>query len=348
MVPFPEHARTRFAPLLAQLANDSEARFGFGGAQITPVGYEDRPFSWLCRAAVARPGSDAPALHIFIKIFKAKETGTGVDLQKRVVQDYATTCEVHTFMSQWPALGAVRPVACFEDALTIVTEQVDGETLLDRLQTGAVWFPSEARLATLEAALAGVGRWLRHYQGFRPTGLRHSGPELCDYVDVRLRRLVERRVVAAGERDDILGHLQRLTALVRPEDWQDVAIHADLAPANVLVSHGRVVLLDFAMATRGTRLHDISRLHMQLDLLRAKPQFRPRVIARLQTALLGGYEPGLTSAHPLFRMLSMLHHVNHLGTLSFRGESALARLVSARAIGIHRRWIRREIEQGAR
>lgn len=347
MVPFPAHAHARFGPALAQLASESEARFGFEGARLTPVGYEDRPFSWLCRAAVARPGTDAPALHIFIKIFKPKELSAGVDLQRRVAQDYATTCEVYTFMSQWPDLGAVRPVACFEDALTIVTEQADGETLLDRLTTGAVWFPPDARLGPLETALASVGRWLRHYQRFRPTAHLHSAPEIFEYVDVRLRRLVERRVIAVGERDAILEHQRRLAALVRPDDWQDVAIHADLAPANVLVSHDRVVLLDFAMATRGTKLHDISRLHMQLDLLRAKPHFRGRVIARLQAALLRGYETGLTPADPLFRMLSMQHHVNHLGTLALRRESLAARLVSARAMGMHRRWIRLELERGA-
>jgi hypothetical protein len=346
MVPFPEHARPRFASLLTRLANDSEARFGIAGARITPVGYEERPFSWLCRAAVERPGRDSPALHIFIKMFKPKESGSGVDLRSRVAQDYATTCEVFSFMSQWPELGAVRPVAWFDDALTIVTEQADGETLLDLLQTGAAWFPSSRGVTALEGATAGVGRWLRHFQGFRPNDGRVTGDYLCKYVDVRLRRLVERRVMAASQRTRILDHLDRLAARVQPADWSEVAIHGDLAPANVLVSHGRVVLLDFAMATRGTRLHDVSRLYMQLDLLRAKPQFRRRVIARLQEALLRGYEPDLTPAHPLFRLLSMLHHVNHLGTLAFRGESRLARLVSARAIGMHRRWIELDVEKG--
>ena len=87
---------------------------------------------------------------------------------------------------------------------------------------------------------------------------------------------------------------------------------------------------------------------MQLALLRAKPQFRHRVIAPLQDALLRGFDPGLTPRYPLFRLLSMLHHVNHLGTLALRHESLPGRLVSARAIAMHRRWIDAELGAGAR
>jgi len=122
-----------------------------------------------------------------------------------------------------------------------------------------------------------------------------------------------------------------------------VAIHADLAPGNVLVDDGRVVVLDFAMAGRGSYLHDISRLFLQLDVLRAKPQFRAPVVACLQNGLLRGLDPALTAAHPLFRYLLMLHRVNHLGTLSLSRERFPASVLNARVRRLHRAWIEREL-----
>jgi hypothetical protein len=86
---------------------------------------------------------------------------------------------------------------------------------------------------------------------------------------------------------------------------------------------------------------------MQIDLLRAKPQFRRPVLARLQSALLEGLDPSLTPERPLFRLLSMLHHVNHFGTVSLRRERFPARLLNRRVARMHRRWIEGELSAGA-
>jgi hypothetical protein len=345
----PDQARLRFAEIVSQLEREARQRFGVDGVRLQLVGYEERPFSWLCRAAVrTRSESESAAeRHVFIKIFKPKDPGAGIDLQARVMRDFTMTCEIHTFMSQWKGLGAVRPIACYEEALAIVTEQADGVTLLDALQRHAVWFPNRARVAELAGWHEAVGRWLKRFQGFHPGGPRQSVDALRDYVDTRLQRLVGHDVITRAEREQILQHLGALGRLTSAADLEEVAVHADLAPANILVSPHGVVVLDFAMAGRGTALHDISRLHMQLDLLRAKPQFRRAVMAPLQAALLRGFDPGLTPHHPLFRLLSMLHHVNHFGTLALRREALPGRIVSRRAIGMHRRWIAAQLGAGA-
>jgi len=137
-------------------------------------------------------------------------------------------------------------------------------------------------------------------------------------------------------------HRLRLGHLEDP-DLREVAIHADLAPTNMLVCGTRIVVLDFAMAARGSYLHDISRLFLQLDVLRAKPRYRPHVIDALQAALLRGLDPALTAGHPLFRYLLMLHRINHLGTLALRRERFPASVLSARVGRLHRQWIEREL-----
>jgi hypothetical protein len=342
----PAQDRARFDAIFARLEAQSQACFGTPGVRLETVGYENRPYSWICRAAL-RVSAAASGRHVFVKIFKPKDPAAGIDLAARVRQDFATTCAIHSFMTPWPDLGAVKPIACYDDALTIVTEEATGTTLLDRLQQDASWFPDAARVEALAKALETVGRWLKCFQGFQPGVNVVSIESLRGYVDIRLKRLVDRHAMAAAQREQILAHLHALGRLVDSADLREVAVHADLAPANILVSERGVVVLDFAMTGRGTAMQDLSRLHMQLDLLRAKPPFRRRVITALEEALLRGFDPAISPRHPLFRLSSMLHHVNHLGTLTSRREALPGRLLSARVVGMHRRWIASELEAGA-
>ena len=342
----PATDRARFDAVYARLEAQSQACFGTAGVRLETVGYENRPYSWICRAAL-RDSPAAAGRHVFVKIFKPKDPSAGIDLAARVRQDFATTCAIHSFMVPWPELGAVKPIACYDDALAIVTEEAAGTTLLARLQQEASWFPSAARVEALARALETVGRWLKCFQGFQPASNVVSIESLRDYIDIRLKRMVDRHVIVPELRAQILAHLEALGRLVSPADLQEVAVHADLAPANILVSDRSVVVLDFAMTGRGTAMQDLSRLYMQVDLLRAKPQFRRRVVAALGTALLRGFDGTLSPRHPLFRTASMLHHVNHLGTLTSRREPLPGRLLSARVIGMHRRWIADEIAVGA-
>jgi hypothetical protein len=99
------------------------------------------------------------------------------------------------------------------------------------------------------------------------------------------------------------------------------------------------------MTHRGSLMQDISRLYVQLDLMRAKPQFRPTVIRELQDALLRGFDPELTAARPLFRIMLLRHHLNHLVTLVVRREKLPAALYNAHLRAVHRRWIAAEVSQ---
>jgi hypothetical protein len=309
--------------------------------RLVPVGYEERPFSFLLRVEVWQPDASSPATHAFLKIFKPKDPASGVDLRQRVLRDFETTRAIHDFLRQWDDVGAVRPIACYGDLLAIVTEEARGETLLERLQTRATWFPDAARMTDLEDTMTACGRWLKRFHGFDPreTETRVAVADLLAYIDVRLRRLVEQHVITGSYRERIIQHLNRLATRVSPADLREVAIHADLAPANMLVCGTRIVVLDFAMAGRGSYLHDISRLFLQIDVLRAKPQFRPRTVSALQSALLRGLDETLTPEHPLFRYLLMLHRINHLGTLALRRERFPSSVLSARVRRLHRRWL---------
>lgn len=332
-----------FEPILTRLAADSQACFDIPEVRLVPVGHEERPFSFLVRVAVWQPGGSTPIGHAFLKIYKPKDPASGVDVRRRVVRDFEVTRAIHDYMAKWNDAGAVRPIACYGDLLAIVTEEAPGETLLQRLEREAAWFPERRRISELAATMTACGRWLNCFQQFDARGGEVALADLAAYVDVRLKRLVEHSVFDSRYRERILKHLDRLAGDISSSDLKEVSIHADLAPGNILVHGPRIVVLDFAMASRGTYVHDISRLFLQIDLLRAKPHFRPKVIDVLQSALLRGLDPALTSGRPLFRYLLLLHRVNHLGTQAIRRERFPSSVLNARVLRLHRRWIDGEL-----
>jgi hypothetical protein len=311
--------------------------------RLDPVGYQERPFSHLIRVAVTREEEREPLTHLFLKITKPKAAAEQIDIDARVARDFETTRAIYDFMTQWSDSGVIRPVACYKDLRAIVTEESPGDTLLEALQRQASWFPSTSRRATLEAILTNVGLWLRRFQGYDAREATISPESLLEYVDIRLRRLVSHAVITAPYRQRVLDHLCRLADRIPSTALRDVAVHADFAPGNILLAQRGIVVLDFAMTGRGTYLHDISRLHLQLDLLCAKPQFRPGTIEALQSALLRGLDPELTTGHPLFRYLLLMHRINNLGTLALKHERFPSSVLSSRVQRLHRRSLDREL-----
>lgn len=331
-----------FHPAIEQLHADAAHLFGHAAVELTPERYEERLFSYLLLAGVKPAGSQSATSHIFIKVYKVTPERLA-QMKQRVAEDYQVHTAVRAHMAGLSNLGTVRPLACYPEDLTIVTERAPGETLLDYMLARAAWRPGEAQQQTMAAAMDGIGRWIRAFQTFQSGTNLISIDAHVEYVDVRLRRLVDHGVFVRNERERLLTRLRELGARVPASDLREVALHADLATTNILVAGPRVTVLDFAMASRGSYLHDISRLSMQIGMLRAKPHYRPAVIERLQHALLRGLDPGVSMAHPLFRFLSILHHVNHYGTLSLKPEPFPGRIFSWQVRRIHRAWLEREM-----
>jgi hypothetical protein len=337
-----------FTPVLTRLRIDGPAHFGIAEPRLLPLAYEERPFSHLLRVGVCRPAADRADLHVFVKLFKPKPHDGGVEkMRARVAHDFEVSRRIFAALDSPEGAGAVRPIACYVDELAIVSEQAPGTTLLAYLHEHARWFRSAATTRSVAATLTGVGHWLRAFQSIEPSRGHREWRDLRSYIDIRLQRLVTHDVWPAPFRQRVLDHLDRLASGVPDAELADVIIHADLALGNILISNHRVVVLDFAMVQRGTALHDISRLYLQLDILRAKPTYRPAVIRRLQEALLQGYDQALTPARPLFRYLSMLHRVNHLATLSLARERFPAGIMSRRVRRLHQRWIEQELRSPA-
>ena len=333
-----------FGPILDRLPADAGSFFGATSLQFEPVACVERPFSFVLRLAVSRPGEQKPAAHLFVKASKPKIVdGRSDGMRLRVVRDYEINQRAYKWLSSYAGVGAVPPVACYPEHLAIVTQEVPGTTLLEYLTRNARWIPGSARLRELSATMAGVGRWVRLFQQLDPTADRIAVEVLREYVDDRLRRMVGAAGYDERFRHRVLSHIDRLASRLTPNDLASVRIHADLSLGNVLVADGAIVVLDFAMSRHGTRLHDLARLFLQLELLAIKPVFRSSTLRPLQAALLEGFDPALRAQDPLFRLLLLLHRVNNLGSLTFKPGHGTERLYNRLVRTHHRRALEHEL-----
>ncbi|HEX5473911.1 MAG TPA: aminoglycoside phosphotransferase family protein [Vicinamibacterales bacterium] len=322
-----------FEPLLARLAGGATQYFGDARTSLEPVGRLERPFSDLLRVRVTADGRES---HAFVKVFRPRGSDPQeiAQLRRWVEREYRATARLHEALRGRPGLTALRPVAVFPDSLAIVTEEAAGLPL-DRVLRRALWGASSA--TPLEAIAGRIGAWIRTYQGVTESTGVLSLEERRDYLDVRLHRLVP-LLLDDRERARALALFDDLAARVSPAVLPLVAIHADLCPSNILVApDGGVTVLDFAMAKTGSRLHDVAHLYMHLEFLGWRPRPRASRVPSVQRALVAGFDPAVTPADPLFRLMLLQHVVCHAVQ---RVEAAGGRLSAARRWVLRRRWRR--------
>ena len=338
-----------FALVLRRLQSDVAERHGLADVRLHVLERQERPFSQLVRLAVSPSDDDRTICRLYVKVFRPKSLpGGSQGLLNRIAKDFETTQRVHASLAAYPDLDTVPPVACYPDLHAIVTEQVDGPTLMEYLGQQAAWFPSSAALSTLCDTMERIGRWLQVFQATGQTGGYVTIDDLSAYVAHRLNRLRGCGAVSRLDLENILGHVAFLGSEIPPHDLSKVAVHCDFALGNILVAGPRIVVLDFAMAKLGTRLHDLTRLCVQMDLLTLKPQFRTQVIGRLERAFLAGFDQGVTPGDPLFRLLSLLHRINHLTSMVVSRTSGPQAIYNGLIKRRHRRWIATELATGRR
>ena len=334
-----------FAPVLDRLRVDAAKHYGSSTTRLVASRYDERPFSHVLRVEVHNDVGTGPAAGLFVKVFKADADRVEM-MRDRVANDYATTVSVYEAMRRHDDLGVVPPIACYPDLLAMVTEEVQGPTLLNHLTNHATWW-SAAGAADINEGLERVGRWIRVFQGVNAAAEADAADEMRDYIDHRLKRLVSMRHSGFEEsgRTRVLRLVDTLSRAADESDWDQVPVHSDMALGNILIANGRIVVLDFAMAKSGNRLQDVSRVFLQLDLLRAKPFIRSAVIAEGQRALLRGFDVTLLPDRPMFRLMMLRHRINHLVGLIHDKHSFAGQMYNRGLIRRHYNWIRQEVNR---
>jgi aminoglycoside phosphotransferase (APT) family kinase protein len=332
----------QFAAALSRLQVQGTELLGVDNPAFRVDSFSNRPFSHIYRIQV---GNNADARRIYVKIFRPrKDTAEEFDFMvRRVRRDYETTRALHAAMSSEAGLGVVRPIACFPEHLALVTAEAPGEMLLRVFERHSHWKTTEAGAKPQIIAARRTGEWLRAFQRTQSAQDLVSIDAVRDYLDFRLRRLVADPQTTFSEHDRraVLDQFTKRAGEIPPDALRAVPVHGDLAMGNVLVDGSGITVLDLTSVGSGTLYHDLGHLYMQIGLLSAKASLRRTRIAALQRALLDGFQPGLSSAHPLFELMYLQNTVCHLVGLirqpAGRGERIYNWWVARR----HLDWLRK-------
>lgn len=331
-----------FDAVLRQLEARARELFGVPSVTLTVVERIARPFSDLLKVALDGPGVKTC---LYVKVFRLKGEGTEHRrfMEARIRKDFREMEQCFAQLTIAKGLGCVRPIACFPEHLAVVTEAGPGEPFDIVLARACRPFASEALRRQMQGVCAGIGGWLRAFQEMTPESSRSDADAVREYVDVRLQRLVRNPRARFGhfDRDRTLRTIDALAAASDIADFDEVKIHADFGPGNILAHGTHVTVLDFAMSGRGLKYYDLAHLYMHTGLFALKPQCMRGSVEQVQRQLLTGFDPLLTAETPAFRLALLVNVVNHYTATARDSAGLVSGLYNRYQALRHRAWLRR-------
>jgi aminoglycoside phosphotransferase (APT) family kinase protein len=277
-----------------------------------------RRFSDVLIVRVDVPGR---SFDLFLKRARAGDRPDTVALVRRNLRrEFEALTRVYATLRREEGLAAARPVACYPDLETLVTERIPGMTLRHMLHGYAVRWAATANVRRLEGVAFAIGHWLRAFQTAESHDTTVSISSLRTYLDGRLARLVARRWLGISDRQraGLLDYFDARASRLTTADLIEARSHGDFNPENIIVNGGSVGVVDFSMSQPAPRLLDVTHLYIGLDVLRRRPWYRPTALSSAMAALLEGYDPELQPPQPMFELMALQHGVARLCGLGDR------------------------------
>ena len=327
-----------FDAVVERLRGENRGGFAPSGTMIRPGRFFDRPFSQVFELHVEGTGQPLTA---FVKILKPRfDTPEELEATARnVTREFATLTRVHEALRHHPRLFTPRPIACYPDLLALVTQRVEGEPLT-RVLSKLRGAPSTRTVHEVGEVMRNVAAWLKTYQTTEASGPPIALDRMRAYLDARLRPLVELGVCSSSMREDLLRYFDRLACEVPDGELAAVPVHGDFSPENVIIERGCVSVLDFTMARHGARYLDLAHMFMHVELLKARPWFRPAALDCQATALLSGFDRTLQMDRALFDLLLLQNVVCFvLQTAQMNVSGLPARLLAQHVRRRHVKWL---------
>jgi hypothetical protein len=339
-----EGAEPAVARAIERLREEAAAYFGRPLSRVIRRQEQRRPGShvvWLD----AWIGNERCGLVLKAPVLAGRDDRHAAKQRRRLSTEFESSRALAAALGDEARAGVVEMVCFFDDLPALVMREAPGASVTRLISRAARSLALGAPVAQLESACAAAGGLLRAVHGatLRPEE-RLSIDPMIDYIDVRLRALVDRGVAAVSERwrRDVLAALTRMSDEATHDDLRVATVHGDFCPGNVIYAPGRAVLIDLSQVQAGSVLYDLTRFHHQLQLVGANPVFRRDVIARLQRALLAGYGAPIDPEGPLFRLFTIQHSVCHwLGRVKRSDTPFRDRLFDGRATRFHRETLAR-------
>jgi len=289
------------------------------------VRHLSRPYSNVYRLQLVAP--HAPTT----RFVYAKILTPGLKFQKipekyltRLVTEFSATQRLQAALQGERDFAVIKPVAYFPEFLAIITEEAAGETLADLINCDGKLWPAAEKLEQLAQHCYRAGQALAAIQKATREVSRFDPAELLEYVDVRLRRLVESRQTpfSATDRRQIIKFLEHAIPAIPAEQFGLCGAHGDYAPFNMLATAEKITVADFTMFKVGSVYNDLTYFYHRLEGYLHKPVFRSQTIRRLQNAFLTGYAGSLEKSKSplvtedlLFKVLWIKHIVNNYSAI---------------------------------
>ena len=291
------HIGGPFAAPLARLAANRAAYFGSAHTRMRPLRERRRATSRVLELEIENGARHGTA---FLKV----GTKSVTDRRERalamrnLLDDFVHQERAHAAMPN----SVARPIACFPEALAVLTEGAAGDTLatlLGRTRWHRGW-------EELQLTFARAGAWLAAFHTLGSADERISLDRLRTRVETLLRHAKQ---LSVNERRRALRRYDGLAGLVPAHDLRAVPLHGDFSLENIVARNDRVTVLDFDVSggTTGTWLHDVAYLYAGLARHAAKPWVSRRELEGVKRALLRGLDPRLSAERPLFQLMLLLH-----------------------------------------
>jgi hypothetical protein len=304
--------------LIEILSLNPERYFGDATAPVfLPIDFVSRPGSEIVKCRVRIGESE---LVIFIKffLFWRMSEAAAERIGRRIKDDIEITSLLYARLGANSEQRVPKIVAYFPDERAVVTEQSEGEPLLDVIAKSAGGYPRRKILEKLVTQCHAVGRWLKEFQRITATdsSISELEAEILGYVDHRLTKLAASSDLTKNEYNAILMYLERKLRAVDRKSIYACGVHGDFGPSNILIHADQVTVLDFAMYNIGLPYTDPSYLYQRMEGFLTKPFFRRGTIALLQQSFLDGYQTTFDPKHPMFEISRVRHMVNRLVDLT--------------------------------
>lgn len=287
--------------------------------KIVLLGKSHRAYSTIYRLQVESAEGQPPRI-VYTKVYKLspRHRDNPAKPRAKLKNEFETAQKLQAHLNGSRQFAAVKPIACYLDLLTIVTEDAQGDPLADALESSCKLWHDSSKLEDVLVACRRAGEALAAIQRATIESQKYNPFELLEYVDIRLQRLVEGEApFSESDRKHVLKFLENAIARVPADQLEQCGCHGDYAPFNVLVGPAGVTVMDFATFKIGSIYNDVAYFHHRVEGYLHKPSFNVEAIHRVQNAFLTGYNRSAGREHQpierdlLFKIFWIKHVINN-------------------------------------
>lgn len=251
--------------------------------------------------------------NIFVKEYRPSTRFKGQVIQ-RLKREYNTLKDLNEKWKDETHIPVVKPIGCYQDLTVLLTEEVKGDPLHQRIKRGASWFPIGQEISKLKEYCFQTGHWLSSLQEVSrtiemvPYDKGKTIEEVCELVKVEENESFLPRSLCKR----ILQFLDKS----RPNITDRIPVtgmHSDFIPSNILASKANIVMLDFECFRSGPIYRDVITFIQALDNYLINPFIDKKIIGSLKDEFLRGYgNPIRREDLPLVRILEIRETLGQL------------------------------------